>query len=490
MSRHLSMDRSERRYLILLLVFVGINVILTAGVIAAFVTYSQLKEIDEKNSFISGQARHLAVIALEGSIEDFYQRNIPALNLRLNAAVEQTTHEVRGLDMCINLHMSREGFGDPVDLASCSAKIESLEDLQVYNETRHQLKIGDVSLADYQIRTFLVMPKGIPLNVILFSMILIIIQLPIFGAINYFNIYGRLIKPLLSDFRSKNVALKKSLALIEQERKISNSMHRLSNRLSNSPSREAEAIYLSELQHQETFPESIIVTKNRTYFHRKLADIADNMLALYPQVVAKIDEVELVNLIDLENPTSAFDRGIGVLLESAVPRSAYIVFFSLIRTDQFAWMYIPKSEVCYFEENSLVKKYFSHLSQQFADYQQFRMHIGEETLEIFKALTRRDGYVPISDETVYVEYSHPEALIYDNKGIERKVRISLFKLLQLFPEHLIQISKSFLINPKHADDGDFNDNMGFIRVKIKNRIVRLKSSATFIEKIRGGYYDK
>jgi len=486
MSRHLSIDPSERRYLILLLVFVGINVILTAVVIAAFVTYSQLKEIDAKNSFISGQARHLAVIALEGSIEDFYQRNIPALNLRLDASVEQATHEVRGLDMCINLHMSREGFGDPVDLASCSAQIESLEDLQVYNETRHQLKIGDVSLADYQIRTFLVMPKGVPLNVILFSMILIIIQLPIFGAINYFNIYGRLIKPLLSDFRSKNDALKKSLALVEQERKISNSMHRLSNRLSNSPSQEAEAIYLSELQHQETFPESIIVTKNRTYCHRKLADIADNMLALYPQVVAKIDEVEPVNLVDLENPTSAFGRGIGVLLESAVPRSAFIVFFSLISTDQFSWIYIPKSEVFYFEENYLVKKYFTHLSQQFADYQKFRMHIGEETLKIFKALTRRDGYVPISDETVYVEYSHPEALIYDNKGIERKVRISLSKLLQLFPELLIQISKSFLINPKHAYDADFNDNMGFIRVKIKNRIVRLKSSAKFIEKNRRG----
>lgn len=479
----------EKRYFRWLLAIVAANALVAAFLSASGTGWVLWEHSQENKLALMSQAQHVALVSLESGNEGIYQIDFGAIEDNLETTVNLVTGQASNLNICIFLDVLHQGGDQLIQFKSCSDSIvgpETMSNPVVHNS---QLKLGSQPIANVKLMMALKPVAGTWVKSALGVALLVILsQIPIFVFINYNYLYLRLLKPLITSLEKANKSLKESLRGQDQEQKIRQSMMRLSSQLAKSKPQEAEKIYIAELHNLSVFPESIVLTRKKTYCQQNMQGVADALQQATQDYESKTGVGQQLLQIELFNESAADAVAINKGLPDFVSKQAYLLALRFTSKQPAIWFYLPTSEDSGTE--SFVNSYLTHLKGQYEDYQKFRENMIEETLESYRELTKKDGKLPVADDTVYVEYAHPNALIYDTKRKERKVRLSLSKLQQLFPDHLIQTSKAYLVNPKHIEPEDLDLEGKFLKVKMGRSKIRIPLSPVYLQALREALVQK
>ena len=468
----------EKRYFLWLLIIVAANAVVAAVLAASGTGWALWDKSQNDKRALVDQAQHVARVSIEAAKEDFYQIDFTAIDENLKTTVDLATANIAHLNMCIDAAIIHSDAKTPIAFKHCSLADPEPITSQPTALSKHTLALGDQDITTITLTVLLTDARSLWVNkALLVALLVIISQVPLFVAINYNFLYLKLLKPLILSLHSANDDQTKSLELIAQEQRIRESMMRLSSRLAKTKIQDAEKVYIAELNREDTFPNSIVVTKQRFYAPKPLEATAQQLADKLHKLSSHLTLGPTLESIDLSEPNSETAQQLHEALKPHISIDADLLVFRLTDKDQPIWFYLPRSTEHH--ENEFAENYVHQLRNQYADYQKFRQNMIDETLESYRELTKKDGTLPISEDTVYVEYNHPNALIYDTKRKERKVRLSLTKLQQLFPDHLVQTSKAYLVNPKHVSPEDVSYEAKTLRVKMGRSKIRIPLSQVY-----------
>ncbi len=468
----------ERRYFRWLLLIVASNAVVAALLSASGTGWALWENAKSSERALIEQAQHIAIVSLNSAKEDIYQIDFSAIEDQLETTVDLATGNSAHLNMCIRLNVTHQITADPILFVSCN-KPSLMDFIQEEGiQKQEELVLGNRSIATTDIFIKLQNDGSVWVSkALLVAFLVILSQIPIFMAVNYNFLYRRLLKPLILSLGQTNYSLKKNLRLREQEQRIRESMMRLSSLLAKTKIQDAEKAYISELHNEQTFPSSIVLSKKKYYAQAGMEQTAKQLLASVQKFEAEQNIEQQLVLLNLTEKNNELAEKFAKYLPDGIDKNAYLLAFRLSVKDHLMWIYLPASEDD--GESNYAATYVSYLTRQYEDFQKFRQNMIDETLDTYRALTKKDGTLPVAEDTVYVEYAHPNALIYDTKRKERKVRLSLTKLQQLFPDHLVQASKAYLVNPKHVLPEDLDVNGKVVKVKMGRSKIRIPVSPVY-----------